>query len=259
MWERNRCRARIEAPEAFDQGGIEPALVARHLADLAKVNRYLLGTRSVLAHVAPLLADGHAGPLRVLDLGCGGGEVLRALATRARQVGRPLLGTGVDRNPAVVSYARRRAEHLPELSWVCADARALSFPPGRVDLVISTTMLHHFSPAEAVEVLRAARALTGGWVVISDLVRSSGALLAFRLFSFAAGFHQISREDGFASLRRAYRPEELAELARAAGLTNFRVYRHPFSRMTLVCGPEVCDEDSLPGDESGLTPPAVGA
>lgn len=234
----SRCRERIDATEWFDGARLTPVLVARYLHDLEKVNRYLLGARSALVHLAPLLADGGSGPLRVVDLGCGGGEVLRSLALQARRRRRPFVGIGLDRNPLVVAYARHRARPFPELSWVCADASALPFAPGSMDAVISTTMMHHFDPGQVVELLRRARAVSRGWLVISDLIRSYPALAAFRVFSRLAAFHEGSRRDGLVSLRRAYRPEEFAELAAAAGLRNWRLYRHAFDRMTLVVGPQ---------------------
>jgi SAM-dependent methyltransferase len=234
---RSRCRERIDAAEWFDQARLSPALVARYLWDLEKVNRYLLGARAVLVHLAPLLADGGSAPLRVLDLGCGGGEVLRALAVRARKRRRPLLGIGLDRNPLVVAYARYRARAFPELSWICADISALPLAPGSMDAVISTTMLHHLDPGQVVDLLRRARAVARGWLVISDLIRSYAALTAYRVFSRLAGFDESTRYDGQVSVRRAYRPEEFAGLAAAAGLIHWRIHRHPFDRMTLVVGP----------------------
>ncbi len=234
----SRCRERIDAAEWFDDARLTPALVARYLHDLEKVNRYLLGARSVLVHLAPLLSDGRSDPLRVVDLGCGGGEVLRALARQARKHHRPFLGIGLDINPLVVAYARSQARQLPELSWIRADAFAMPFAPGSMDAVISTTMVHHLDPGQVVDLLQRARAVARGWLVISDLIRSYPALTAFRVFSRLAGFHEGSRHDGVVSVCRAYRPQELEGLAATAGLKNWRLYRHAFDRMTLVVGPQ---------------------
>lgn len=234
----SHCRERIDAPEWFDETHLTPALVARYLHDLEKVNRYLLGARSVLVHLAPLLADGRSDPLRVVDLGCGGGEVLRSLAIHARRRRRPMLGIGLDHNPLVVAYARSQARQFPELSWLRADAFAMPFLPGSMDAVISTTMVHHLEPGQVVDLLRRARAVARGWLVISDLVRSYVAFTAFRIFSRLTVFHEGSRHDGLVSVCRAYRPEEFSRLAATAGLKDWRIYRHAFDRMTLVVGPQ---------------------
>jgi len=225
--------------ELLDQPGLPPEDVAANLADLELVNRRLGGARSVLAHVGPAL-EGVPAPAtaRVLDIACGAGDVLRSLAQRTRSEGRAMLGVGVDLNPLVIAYARARAADLPELLWVRANALRLPFAPRSFDLVICSTFLHHLSPEGAVTLLRQARKLSRGWLIAADLGRSRMARLGFPALAWLAGFHPVTRYDGAVSLRRAYTPAELTELARAAGLTNWRVHGHRFSRMTLVCGPD---------------------
>ncbi len=175
--------------------------------------------------------------------------MLRAVARRARHRQRALIGVGLDRSPAVIRYARARSREFPELAWVCADALALPFPPESLDAVISTTMLHHFSPEQAVCVLRNARSVARGPLIISDLVRSCVAMAAFAVFSRLALFCVNSREDGLTSLQRSYRPDELHELALAAGLPDPRVHLHLFSRMTLVSGPPEGQHGTEPARE----------
>ncbi len=233
-----KCRERVEAAERFDEGALGPELVARYLRDLEKVNRYLYGARSVLAEAGPLLAERGRGTFLALDIGCGGGEILRALARRARAERRPFRGIGLDRNRLALAYARERARGFPELTWVCADALAPPFPPQTFDLVVSTTLLHHLAPGQATRLLQGARLATHGGLIVSDLVRSYAGVLGFQLFSRLAGFCEASRQDGLISIGRAYRPRELAELAAAAGLRHCRVRRYPCCRMALVCGPE---------------------
>jgi len=231
--------SRRDGAELLDQPGLLPEDVAANLADLELVNRRLGGGQAVLAHVGPALAAVPApATARVLDIACGAGDVLRSLAQRTRSEGRAMLGVGVDLNPLVIAYARARAADLPELLWVRANALRLPFAPRSFDLVICSTFLHHLSPENAVALLEQARKLSRGWLIAADLGRSRMARLGFPALAWLAGFHPVTRYDGGVSLRRAYTPRELAELARAAGLTNWRVHGHRFSRMTLVCGPD---------------------
>src|SRR3989304_6271241 len=96
------CRERIEAEEWLDRPGLSPDQVAASLRDLERVNRLLGGARAVLAHLPPVLNGLPAGaPLRVLDIACGGGDLLRAIAGQAARRGRTVLGLGVDVNPVV--------------------------------------------------------------------------------------------------------------------------------------------------------------
>ncbi|MFB6247438.1 MAG: class I SAM-dependent methyltransferase [Salinibacter sp.] len=99
----------------------------------------------------------------VLDVGCGPGTHLRALADR---IGR---GIGIDLSPKMVDAARRRATH-PALSFRVDDAETLgSVPPDSVDTVICVGVLEH--------VLRPARLLQQ----VARVLRPSGRFVALTL------------------------------------------------------------------------------
>jgi len=233
MWS---CRERVDRPEWLDERRLSAAEVVANLHDLERVNRLLGGARSVLAHVPRALEGLAQGrPVRVLDIACGAGDVLSAVALVVKRRGLVIKGVGVDVNPDVLAYARRISRHLPELRWVCADARLLPFPPRSFDLVVCATFLHHLSPVEAPVFLHRAASLSRGGLIVADLIRSAPAAAGFALVARLLRFSPVTRHDGAVSLRRAYQPTELREFARAAGLRDGRVSKHPFNRMTLVC------------------------
>lgn len=70
---------------------------------------------------------------QVLDIGCGAGELSLALAR-----GRPECRvTGVDIAPALIAVARTRGEHLPQTSFIEADAAAWQPQGPAPDLLVS--------------------------------------------------------------------------------------------------------------------------
>ena len=99
----------------------------------------------------------------VLDVGCGPGTHLRALADRIDR------GIGVDLSPNMIETARRRTSH-PALSFRVDDAEALnSVPSDSVDTVICVGVLEH--------VLRPGRALRQ----VARVLRPSGRFVALTL------------------------------------------------------------------------------
>ena len=94
--------------------------------------------------------------------------------------------------------------------------------------------MHHFAPGPAVELLRAAYAVTRHALIMTDLVRGGLPQAAFWLVQPALARHPFTRHDGRLSIQRAYTPAELRGLASAAGLAGARVYTHWPWRMTLV-------------------------
>jgi hypothetical protein len=103
-----------------------------------------------------------------------------------------------------------------------------------VDYVLATLFLHHFAPAQAVALLRTAYGLARRALIVSDLVRGRLPLLAFGLVRPVFARHPFTWHDGLLSIRRAYTPAELRDLAAQAGLPQARVHTHWPWRMTLV-------------------------
>ncbi|MGQ0593639.1 MAG: methyltransferase domain-containing protein [Gammaproteobacteria bacterium] len=105
---------------------------------------------------------------RVLDLGCGPGTDTLALAERVGSTG---MVVGIDRDPAMLKEAERRAgeAHLgTRIVHHLADATRLPLRSGSFDASRSERLLQHLSdPAAALgELLRVTR--RGGWVVVLD-------------------------------------------------------------------------------------------
>jgi SAM-dependent methyltransferase len=110
---------------------------------------------------------------RLLDLGCGTGALLQALAVR----GAPSRLSGVDLSPAMVALARARLPVAVRLA--VADGAALPFPAGSFDVVVSSSSFHFWPRPDRVlgELGRVLAA--GGRLAITDWC---GDFLACRLY-----------------------------------------------------------------------------
>ncbi len=120
------------------------------LRSLEQINRWLLGYRPTLAWLKQL-PRGLRDPVHIVDVGCGGGDILRQIAGWARRRGTAVRLTGIDLNP----YAARAAtEFTPKelgIAWVTGNA--LLYRPakaGRYLLVSSLMALHHLEDEEIV-------------------------------------------------------------------------------------------------------------
>ncbi len=120
------------------------------------------------------LRDAYVGKLQlpssaqVLDVGCGTGVVVRALARRQDFSGRV---TGVDHSPAFIETARRLAAEEGvdrQVEFHVGDAHALEYEDGRFDAVIAHTLISHV--AEPLAFLKEAHRVVrpGGMVAIFD-------------------------------------------------------------------------------------------
>lgn len=105
---------------------------------------------------------------RVLDVACGPGIVVEALARSAGEV------VGCDITPEMLAKAEHRcaAAGLTNVRFAPGRAEALPFENASFDVVVSRSALHHFPDVAAAlrEMARVVRA--GGRVVILDVISS---------------------------------------------------------------------------------------
>jgi SAM-dependent methyltransferase len=225
--------ARIDQPELLDQGIGSRADVQANLTEMWRSNRYLGGMAALTRHLYPRLRA-LAGPVRLLDLGSGSAQIPLALARWARQNEIHAEVIAADWSARNLSVAQALHADSPGVWLIQADAAHPPFAPASVDYVISTLFLHHFAPDSLIALLRAASICARRGLIMSDLVRGRLPLAAFRLAQPLIARHYLTRHDGALSIRRAYTPGELRDLAHAAGLAGAQVITHWPWRMTLV-------------------------
>ena len=180
------------------------------LRSLEQVNRWLRGYRPTLAWLERL-PRGLREPIHIVDVGSGGGDLLRQIAGWARRRDIAVQLTGIDLNP----YAGRAAAEFTQkefgIAWVTGDA--LAYRPERsIDIVVSSLLAHHLEDDEIIVLLRWMETNARlGWY-INDLERSERSSRMFEWIAAVAGWHRFVRNDGPVSFRRAFRKADWARL-----------------------------------------------
>ncbi len=211
--------------ELLDGPGCPDPLARTALRDIRRCNRLLGGTAAAVWGVGRLLEGAAGRHYSLLDLGAGSGDIAGALAARARARGVHLAPLALDRHRTAA-----RVCHEAGLPSVVADAWALPFGEGSVDIVVASQILHHFSRDAALALLRALDRVARVGVVIADLHRARAAEAGIWLASLALGFHHLTRRDGITSVRRGFTPGELTRLLLSAGVRG-QVARRPGYRL----------------------------
>jgi len=218
-------------PELMDDPDLDPVRHIVALRALQTVN-LLSGTVGRIWREVLELGLAPTRPLRVLDLACGGGDVVVALQRRADRAGLPLEVHGCDLSPVALDHARGAAEEV-ETRVHFFEHDALSGPlPGGYDLICSSLFLHHLSEADALRLIQELAAAAEA-VLIQDLRRTRlGYVLAF-LALHGLSRSDVARVDGLRSVAGAFTLGEVAELTRQAGITKSRLQRCWPQRYTL--------------------------
>lgn len=220
------------APELLDEPEHDVTELARSLDHVAQVNRWLGGSRALLKHLAPFLAD--ASTTSILDVGTGSADVPRRIVDWARKHGRSVHVRATDVHPQMQALAAERCARYPEITVERADALGLPYEDKSFDVTLLSLTLHHFDGAAQARVLTEAKRVARRAVIVNELLRSPLNYAGARLL--AATWwrrNRLTRHDGPLSVLRAFEPEELIALAREAGLKP-QLHREFFQRIVLV-------------------------
>jgi len=191
--------------EILDAPDIDPNLVTRSLADVARCNALFGGLSSALDELKATFSN-LPRCATLLDVGTGLGDIPCRARKLAHESGVDLTTIGLD-SALELTRASRQAVTFA----VCGDALSLPFANRSVDVVMCSQVLHHFASADAVTLLREMNRVARVRVVVSDLRRSWIAAAGLWLVSFPLRFHAVSRHDGVVSVLRGFTPEELVD------------------------------------------------
>ncbi len=210
---------RTIAEELMDADDLAPETYACVVHDLAKVNTLSLARRPTLAFLASL----NARRLRILDVGYGDGDMLRAIRRWAVIRGIDATLVGIDLNPRSRSAAIEATPVDMAIDWRSGDY--VDCGGERWDAVISSLVAHHMSHEQLIAFLRFMdREAAAGWFV-NDLHRHGFAFFGFPLLAALMRWHPIVRHDGRLSIARSYRPAEWAPILREAQIDGAEVRR----------------------------------
>ncbi len=152
--------------------------------------------------------------LRILDIGCGTGVLLR----RALDADATRTGIGVD---ITLNMLRQASQQLPNtVPLVCASGDTVPLHGARVDLVVCTSALHYMQ--NPMDMLREARRLLvpGGTVIVSDWCRDYWTMRVLdRALRWVDPAHVAT-----------LRGDTLVRLMEEAGFQNIRLSRRRIDR-----------------------------
>lgn len=213
--------ARATQDELMDDPALDAATYTDVLHDLAQVNTITLARRPTLNFLER--AVGKRDRFRLLDVGFGDGDMLRAIGKWADRRGIVAELVGIDLNARSVAAARERTPATMPIDYRTGDYADLAGEGW--DCVVSSLVAHHMTRDQLVAFLRFMdREARAGWFV-NDLRRSSFAWLGYPLLARLMNWHPIVRHDGRLSIARSYRKEEWMPLLASAGVKGAAVER----------------------------------
>ncbi|HET7848489.1 MAG TPA: methyltransferase domain-containing protein [Pseudolabrys sp.] len=211
--------------------------LARILRDLARFNGAMMGHRPIIRWLNRATANVPTDrTLTFLDVGCGYGDLLRAVRRWARRKGRPMRLIGIDLSPQVIEIAQRATDAADEIEYRAANV--LDFDPAvPIDFVATSLVTHHLSDDMITRFLRWMESTARrGWFIY-DLQRSAVPFYFIALAGFLMRLHPVVVYDGRISVARSLTRSEWegliakAAIPRAAVKIRWFMFRFAIGRL----------------------------
>jgi SAM-dependent methyltransferase len=206
--------------ELLDDPDADPEVVTRSLRNIARANHWFGGLAAVRYGLARVLKGILPGPVSLLDVGTGMGDIPAMARRWGRRRGWDIRPVGLELHAAAARLAAQQG--LPMILGCGGD---LPLRPGGVDVVVVSQLAHHLDADGSCALFQECHRVARRGVVIADLHRSRAAGIGFWFGSHLLGFDTVTITDGLTSIRRGFTVPELANLLRRAGISGVVAHR----------------------------------
>ncbi|MEM5565732.1 methyltransferase domain-containing protein [Psychroserpens sp. AS72] len=204
---------RSEDQEIMDDLDYNGPILHDALDKLAKINQWLGGNAVTINGLKRALNNlDKSKQITIIDLGCGGGDILREVSRFGVQNGYQFKLIGIDANQHTVNYAESLSIDYDNLEFKAIDIFSSEFEQLEYDLVLTTLFLHHFKEDELVTFLKPVLEKAKLGIVVNDLHRHKLAYYLFKLLCTTIKNKTIV-EDGLTSVLRGFKRNELVDIS----------------------------------------------
>ncbi len=219
--------------ELLDAEGIPFADIKRNMQELDTINR-LLGGHAITIEGLNHFTGQNPGEISICEIGCGGGDNLRAIYNACSQKNMRLKLTGIDIKPECIRFAEERNKDLPA-TWICSDYQLAVLGHNIPDVIFTSLFCHHFTREELVSMMRWMKKNSRLGFFINDLHRHPLAYHSIKWLTALFSSSYLVKNDAPLSVARGFTKKEWISILQEAGLFNYNLQWKWAFRHLIVC------------------------
>jgi len=201
-------KSRSFVKEDMDDFALEGEELISTISGLSTINKFLGNSDAILGVLKPIIQHSDSS-LTIIDLGCGGADILLEIAAYADKLNKEIYLTGIDGNPNIINLAKENNKAYPNLQFLDADIIDPNFSLPKCDILISTHFMYHFTDQQLITFLSKHSKNIQSKIIFSELQRSVFSYLGFQILSFLLRFPKMIHSDGLKAICRSFRKREL--------------------------------------------------
>jgi 2-polyprenyl-3-methyl-5-hydroxy-6-metoxy-1,4-benzoquinol methylase len=157
--------------------------------------------------------------LTICEMGCGGGDNLRAIGKWCKERNISVILIGIDMNPNCIAYARSSNDNF-DIDFIADDYRNVRFEM-KPHVIFSSLFCHHFSNEELMHqfVWMKENAQLGFFV--NDLQRHPLAYYSIKLLTQLFSKSYLVKNDAPLSVLRGFHKKELQSILQQSNIHSF--------------------------------------
>lgn len=210
--------------ELLDRDDISFEDIKRNMRELNFINARLGGHAVTIAGIKKCLPRSvKAGnPVRVCEIGCGGGDNLLAINNWSAENNIPVHLTGIDIKQECIAYAKQRIP-LSNFSWLISDYARVDFAGQRPDIIFSSLFCHHFNPGQLTGMMRWMQHNSRMGFFINDLHRNRLAYHAIKLLTTWFSKSYLVKHDAPLSVQRGFVRKDWQQIMQQSGIHRYSI------------------------------------
>lgn len=209
---------RSDQREIMDDFTLRGKSLRENLDILSRINWWLGGNHVTINGVERILKrTKKRKKVRIVDLGCGNGDILRRIARWGEKNDYQFELLGIDANADSTEYATKLSESFINITFKQLDIFSKEFDELDYDIALATLFLHHLKDEEIISKLKILCNKASLGIVINDLHRNKLAYFLFNIISFFIN-NKIIRNDGLISILRGFKKNELEQFSKVIGM-----------------------------------------
>jgi len=192
--------------ELLDGDDIPFADIQQNMKELDIINSLLGGHKITLSGLKKVI-ENHKSPFTVCEIGCGGGDNLRAIEKYGKAHNIDINFTGIDIKKECIAYAQQRNQNM-KVEWITRDYRAVDFKANKPDVIFSSLFCHHFTEAQLLEMLQWMQRNSRKGFFINDLQRHPLAYYSIKILTTLCSRSYLVKNDAPLSVARGFTKAE---------------------------------------------------
>ncbi|HBH23776.1 MAG TPA: SAM-dependent methyltransferase [Cytophagales bacterium] len=225
---------RSKDEELMDDLDCNGDVVDQTLRELEFINSWLGGNKVTLNGIGKLIKHNNQNPLRIIDLGCGDGEMLRRVGENINKKNFNTSLLGIDANPNIIEVARNKTLNGLKIEYKAINILDPDFSVKDQDIVICTLFLHHFDSDVLADLLSKWHKQAQIGIVINDLHRHPLAFYSIRLLTAWFSRSPMVKYDAPLSVLRGFTKGEWEDILQKAGIEQYELTWHWAFRWQLI-------------------------